>query len=104
GRCRSVVQRPTRIEAVERRNAGVQKESEDPLVKPTIMSATVAGLPSGAIRRAHTLRAGRYCSKDSCDEFPGRRESHFMIPVASDPTMRSARAGPFESDRGRWNA
>ena len=39
--------------------------------------------------------------EDSCDEFPGRRGSDFVMPVASDPTMDSARAGPFESDGGR---
>jgi hypothetical protein len=39
--------------------------------------------------------------EDSCDEFPGRRGSHSMSPVASDPTMDSARAGAFESDGGR---
>src|SRR6266851_4511835 len=27
------------------------------------------------------------------DEFPGRHGFHFVIPVASDPTMGSARAG-----------
>src|SRR6266511_5721103 len=32
------------------------------------------------------------------DEFPGRRRSNFMIPVASDPTMGSARAEALESD------
>src|SRR3989449_420235 len=35
--------------------------------------------------------------EDCCDEFPGPRGSHFVIPVASDPTMDSARAGAFES-------
>jgi hypothetical protein len=39
--------------------------------------------------------------EESCDEFPGRRGSYFVIPVASDPTMDSARAGALESDGGR---
>jgi hypothetical protein len=25
--------------------------------------------------------------EDGCDEFPGRRGSNFVIPVASDPTI-----------------
>jgi hypothetical protein len=29
---------------------------------------------------------------------------NFVIPVASDPTMDTARAGAFESDGGRWDA
>jgi len=35
-----------------------------------------------------------------CDEFPGRRRSHFVSPVASDRTMDLARAGALESDEG----
>ena len=42
--------------------------------------------------------------ENSCDEFPGRLGSHLVIPVASDPTMGSARAGPFKSDRGDEDA
>ena len=36
-----------------------------------------------------------------CDEFPGRRGSHFVIPVASDRTVDSARAGALESGEER---
>src|SRR5947199_1922896 len=37
--------------------------------------------------------------KDCCDEFPAPRRSDVVIPVASEPTMDSARAGALESDR-----
>src|SRR5437899_7985845 len=36
--------------------------------------------------------------EDCCDEFPAARGSHLVIPVASDPTMDSARAGALDSD------
>jgi hypothetical protein len=39
--------------------------------------------------------------EDCCDEFPGRRGSNFVIPVASEPTMGSLacdRSSPTEGD------
>ena len=36
--------------------------------------------------------------ENSCDEFSGRRGSHLVIPVASDPTMDSARGRALESN------
>src|SRR5437660_1256289 len=43
--------------------------------------------------------AGRHMVEfaDSRDEFPIRGQSQLVIPVASDPTMESARAGALES-------
>jgi len=65
--------------------------------------------PEGHARFSNkSIAFPRYCAavselrfEDSCDEFPGRRGSDFVMPVASDPMMDSARAGPFESDGGR---
>src|SRR5437763_8365992 len=45
-------------------------------------------------RRPHALPS----ATDRCDEFPAPRGSLFVIPVASDPTMDSVRAGALESD------
>ena len=76
----------------------------------TSMTAPMEGVEEGEVeyemRREQWERRATVLGKvgigaGSCDEFLGRRESHFMIPVASDPTMDSARAGPLESDGGR---
>jgi hypothetical protein len=40
----------------------------------------------------------RAAAQDRCDEFPRRRGSHFVIPVASESTIDSACAGALESD------
>jgi len=37
-------------------------------------------------------------SEESCDEFPGRRESYFVNLSASDAIMDSARAGVLKLD------
>jgi len=41
--------------------------------------------------RSDGERVGKLRSERSCGEFPGRRPSHFVIPVVSDPTMDLAR-------------
>ena len=64
--------------------------------KATPGSPKVRSVPPLLRSRERELRF-----EGGCDEFPGRRGSHFVIPVASDPTMDSARAGALESDGGR---
>jgi hypothetical protein len=48
------------------------------------------------------LLRSRACERfeGSCDEFPGFRGSHLVIPVASDPAMDSARAGSAQVQPG----
>jgi hypothetical protein len=74
----------------------------------------IASLPSRAapvdaawtLKRRGVAELPRYCAaverelrfEDWCDEFLGRRASHFVIPVASEPRMDSGRAGALESD------
>src|SRR5439155_21885580 len=61
-------------------------------------SAPVTGPPGTSPdgpppRPRRSPRARELRVEDTCDEFPGRRRSYFVIPVASDPTMGSVRAG-----------
>jgi hypothetical protein len=54
------------------------------------------GLGSASARQVaayQTRNAKADRLEDGCDEFPGRRGSELVIPVASDPTVDSACAG-----------
>jgi hypothetical protein len=61
------------------------------------------GLPTGAAAARidiWTWRSAKLVAasplRDGCDEFRGCRRSLLVIPVASDPTTDSARAGVLE--------
>ena len=77
------------------------------LLRSWVATVDHAG-PAHAADQSRVQSVSCYCRRerelrfeDSSDEFPGRRRSHSVIPVASDPTMGSAGARPFESDGGR---